>query len=221
MKDLNSMQHPGKSLFVSKILYFVGKYLYWLRFNVKVEVEEEIDLQGPVLVLSKHSSNHDIVIGYPVLVNHIKRHPWCIIKDSLAKPFFFGFFLKIGGIPVDRKNPEKSKKQLLLTKKTLHDGNVMVIFPEQSRYPGKMGRGKVPGFRFVAGKPTEPLAVVCAGYEYGKGLLRRDVTIRFGRKKEYTKQMQPDVFLHECMLEIASLSNLTYTFPAPQASNSE
>ncbi|MCB1192009.1 MAG: 1-acyl-sn-glycerol-3-phosphate acyltransferase [Leptospiraceae bacterium] len=208
----NNSTHPGKTAWASNILYFMGNFLYKLRFNISYEIQENLQIEGPVLILSKHSSNHDIPIGYPLIVKVLKRHAWCIIKDELTKPVFFGFFLKIGGIPIDRKNPEKSKKSLALAKKTLYDGNAMVLFPEQSRHYGKMGKGKLPGFRFIVGKPSTPLAVVCAGYDYKKGFLRKQVIIRFGKAQYFSKQDSPDEFLHNCMIQIAELSGLKYPF---------
>ncbi len=209
--------HPGKSTLISQILYFVGKYLYALRFKIQVEVPSDLKLEGPLLVLSKHCSNHDIVAGLPVMADYLHRKDaWCIIKDSLTKPYFLGFFLKIGGIPIDRNNPDKSKEQLLFARKTLYEGNLLVLFPEQSRNRGKVGKGRSPGFRFIAGKPASPLQVICVGLDYQKGFPRRKLTIRFGSPMLYTKQADPEIFLHDCMLEIARLSHLTYKFPKPE-----
>ncbi len=220
MKNTKDL-HPGKSKFTSKILYYVGKYLYAFRFKIRVEVPENIKTEGPLLVLSKHCSNHDIVLGLPAMADHLGREDaWCIIKDSLTKPYFFGFFLKIGGIPVDRKNPEKSKEQLLFARKTLYDGNLLVIFPEQSRHPNKVGKGKSPGFRFISGKPAEPLNTICVGLEYAPGFPRRKITIRFGNIKPYSKKDDAELFLHESMMEIAKLSNMNYKFPIPVSKKS-
>lgn len=213
----NERNHPGKSKWVSSILYFVGKYLYAFRFKVHIKFSSDLPLKGPLLILSKHCSNHDMVVGLPAIADHLQRKDaWCIIKDSLIKPYFFGFFLKIGGIPIDRKNPDKSKEQLLFARKTLYDGNLLVIFPEQSRHLGRMGKGKSPGFRFIAGKPQEPIQVLCVGLEYLDGFPRRKLTITFGNPKTYSKKDDPEIFLHECMLEIAKLSNLEYRYPSPE-----
>jgi 1-acyl-sn-glycerol-3-phosphate acyltransferase len=216
MKNESSL-HPGKSKIISKILYLIGKYLYALRFKIEVTVPEGLSIQGPLLVLSKHCSNHDMVLGLPAMADYLGREDaWCIIKDSLTKPYFFGFFLKIGGIPVDRKNPEKSKEQLLFARKTLYDGNLLVIFPEQSRHAHKVGKGKSPGFRFIAGKPVDPIQTICVGLEYQNGFPRRKLAIRFGHPKPYSKKDDAELFLHECMLEIAKLSNMDYKFPIPE-----
>lgn len=215
--DSQKFAHPGKSLFFSNILYFIGNYIYKLRFSVTYETQEELNVHGPVLILCKHSSNHDIPIGYPIILKAFKRHAWCIIKEELTKPIFFNFFLKIGGIPVDRKNPEKSKQSLFFAKKILNEGNMIVLFPEQSRYYQKMGRGKLPGFRFLAGKPTTPIAVVCVGYEYRTGFFRKKVKIRLGNLQYFSKNDSSETFLHNCMVRIANLSNLDYPFPPPES----
>jgi 1-acyl-sn-glycerol-3-phosphate acyltransferase len=209
--------HPGKSQIISKILYFVGKYLYALRFRVIVEIPEGVKPEGSLLVLSKHCSNHDMVLGLPAMADFLgRKDAWCIIKDNLVKPYFFGFFLKIGGIPVDRNNPEKSKEQLLFARKILHEGNLLVIFPEQSRNPHRVAKGKSPGFRFIAGKPVEPIQTICTGLEYKPGFPRRTLYIRFGIPRPYSKKDDPEMYLYESMLEIAKLSNMPYKFPPPE-----
>ncbi|MDZ4725996.1 MAG: lysophospholipid acyltransferase family protein [Leptospira sp.] len=213
----NSNSHPGKSKLTSKILYLIGKYIYALRFKIVIQTLGPLEPKGPLLILSKHCSNHDIVAGLPSMIDTFHRDDaWCIIKDNLVKPYFFGFFLKIGGIPVDRKNPEKSKEQLLFARKTLYDGNLLVIFPEQSRHMTRMGKGKSPGFRFIVGKPAEPLQIICVGLEYKKGFPRTKIFIRFGNPKFFAKSDDPEIFLHDCMLEIANLSNKEYKFPKPE-----
>jgi 1-acyl-sn-glycerol-3-phosphate acyltransferase len=205
--------HPGQSKILFKILYWIGKYLYRIRFKINIETTVPYEIKdGPLLILAKHSSNHDIPSGIPALVDVIGRPAWCIIKEALAKPIFLGFFLKIGGIPVERKNPEKSKHQLLYARKILHEGNALVIFPEQSRFRGKMGRGKSGGFRFITGKPKEAISVLVVGFEYKRGFPRGEINIKLGTTRQYSKQNDPEQFLQECMVEIAQLSNLTYKY---------
>ncbi len=205
--------HPGKSGLISSILYFIGKYIYKVRFNIKAKPNQSIQTSGPILVLSKHCSNHDIVAGLPVMVDYLNRKDaWCIIKNSLTKPIFLGFFFKIGGIPIDRENPILSKQQLLYSRKILHEGNLLVLFPEQSRHPRSMGEGKSAGFRFIMGKPSEAVKVICVGIEYKNTFPRRTIEFNFGEIKEYSKKEDPEIFLKNCMVEIAKLSNLEYPF---------
>ena len=205
--------HPGKSGIISTILYLVGKFIYKIRFKIIIEPIHSITTSGPILVLSKHCSNHDIVAGLPVMVDYLNRKDaWCIIKNSLTKPYFLGFFLKIGGIPIDRDNPILSKQQLLYSRKTLHEGKLLVLFPEQSRYPNSMGEGKSAGFRFIMGKPIDPVNVICVGIEYKNTFFRRTIIFKFGEIKQYSKKDDPEEFLKNCMIDIAKLSNQNYPF---------
>lgn len=205
--------HPGQTGFPTFVLYILGKFIYKLFYKIEVVNSGDFTkVEGPVLILSKHSSNHDIPIGYPAVVDQFKRNPWCIIKKELTKPMFFGFFLKAGGVPIDRKNPEKSKDDLLFARKVLYDGNILIIFPEQTRCPGKMNRGKLPGFRFITGKPKNPLPIVVMGVEYRKSFFRTKVTLKFGKIRLYQSGKDPAEFLHEAMIEMASLSNLEYPY---------
>ena len=147
------------------------------------------------------------------MVDYLNRKDaWCIIKNSLTKPYFLGFFLKIGGIPIDRENTILSKQQLLYSRKTLHEGNLLVLFPEQSRYPNTMGEGKSAGFRFIMGKPAESVNVICVGIEYKNTFIRRTIIFKFGEIKQYSKKDDPEEFLKNCMIDIAKLSNQNYPF---------
>ncbi|MCB1158440.1 MAG: 1-acyl-sn-glycerol-3-phosphate acyltransferase [Leptospiraceae bacterium] len=210
--------HPGKRRIPSGILYILGSAFYRIFFNVRIEGTENIPNEGPLLILSKHSSYHDIPLGYSVLTRASgKRNDfWCVMKDALASPIFMGFFLKCGGVPINRENPEKSKSQLILARKVLHAGNMLGIFPEQTRVPGKMGRGKEAGFRFVMGKPKEKVAVVCLGISYEKGFLRKKATLKIGKVHFFQSGMDASQFFHERMVEMGELSGFSYNFPPPK-----
>ncbi len=194
----------------------MGQYVMRLFFKITIEGKENLPSTGPLLLLAKHQRNEDIPLGLgAICAANPRRDHWCVMKHSLAAPHFFGFFMKCGGIPIDRKDPQKSKGYLLFARHKLHDGQVVVIFPEQTFFPNKMGRGKVPGFRFVAGRPETPIQVGCVGFTYRKGILRGEVTIRIGKTTPYTKHDDAEHFLHDRMLEVAELSRLHYPHPRP------
>lgn len=207
--------HPGKTPAASRLLYFIGNVLYRLRYDIRVEIDPGTKTDGPVLILSKHIQNNDIPLGYVAMVNGFGRHAWCIMKESLSRWWFLGFFWKIGGIPVNREQPEKSKDYLLFARRVLYEGNMLVLFPEQTVYPRFMGQGKVGGFRFITGKPEKTLNVISVGLEYRGFFPRRKVHIRFGPTAVYSSADAPAQFLHERMLEIAALSNMEYPFAPP------
>ena len=208
--------HPGKSRFNSSLLYLFGNYFMRLFYRIHYEGADRMNKRGPVLLLVKHQRYDDIPLGLAVVHGRCRNDVWCVMKDSLAEWYFFGFFIKCGGIPINRKNPEKSKKFLMLARHVLYDGNAVVMFPEQTRVPDKMGKGRSPGFRFIAGKPSQPLAVNSLGFCYKKGFIRTHVFIRIGKTAYYDKHQDPDMFLHDRMHEMAELSLLTYPYRRPE-----
>ena len=175
---------------------------------MRIESDHAIPDDGPVLILSKHWTLADVPLGKIAVTKDSGRHLWCVMKDSLAKPPFGWFLLRQGGIPINRTNPEKSKVDLLLARNVLHDGQMLCIYPEQTIVPNKMGRGRLPGFRFIVGKPKTPLAI---GFRYTKRRFRRTlVDIKIGSPRAFTKGDDHAEFLHERMHEIARRSDMTY-----------
>jgi len=207
--------HPGKRMWAANIIYGLSRLFMPLRYRILLEGIDNLPADGPVLLLAKHQRLDDIPLGLMVLQKYRRSDIYCIMKDSLAKWYFFNIIVLAGGIPLNRKNPEKSKWPLIFARDQLHAGKLMVIFPEQTFFPGKMGRGKTPGFRFLAGRPEKPLAVNVIGFRYQKTGWRTDAHIRIGKTTYYSKDQDPDDFLHERMHEMAELSLLTYPYKRP------
>ncbi len=212
--------HPGKSIWRAELIRFFGKMGLPLRFKITVEGHGNLPASGPCLVLSKHQRYVDVPLGLHALVAVLRERKhdiWCVMKDNLVGGAFGDFFLRCGGIPLNRNNPEKSKEQLLFARQRLHEGRIVVVFPEQTLYPWKMARGRPAGFRFITGNPPEPVAVNCVGFEYSRTSFPRvAVKIRVGPPTYYTVDDDPEHFLHDRMAEIAALSNLSYSFPRPE-----
>lgn len=215
---LEKSGHPGQNHFLSNIFNLLGGFICSLRYQVRRESDHAIPKTGPVLILSKHWSMTDVPLGKIAVKKDSGRHLWCVMKESLAKPPFGWFLLRQGGIPINRQNPEKSKHDLILARDVINAKHALCIFPEQTIVPGKMGRGKLPGFRFITSKPAEPIAVLCIGFRYTKRRFRRTlVEIKIGSPREYTASEDPSLFLHERMQEIARLSGLEYKHPPAKA----
>lgn len=206
--------HPGASDLARRILDWFSRIYCRLRYKIEATGIENIPTEGPVLVLAKHQRIDDIMLGVSQALFRRRWNVWAIMKASLAKPVFFNFFLRCGGIPINREDPRKSKKQLLHARKVLHRGNLVAIFPEQTTTPGRMGRGRSGAFRFIAGKPASPIAVVCMGMEYHrKGIFRRTrFILRASEPRWFSAAQDAEAFMHECMLEIARLTNMAYPF---------
>lgn len=205
--------HPGSTGWARRLVNGFGKLYGTLFYSVETYGLEKLPVEGSVLILVKHQRNDDIPVGLAKGLYKIRYTVWAIMKDSLAAPHYLGFFLRCGGIPLNRTDPKKSKKQLLYARKVLNLGNALVIFPEQTTVPYKMGRGRVGGFRFIVGKPKDPLNVICLGMEYvPRKWGRTKLVMRMGDPRSYHGKMDPEAFMHDCMLEIARLSNLEYPY---------
>jgi len=205
--------HPGLWPWLSSLWNVVVAFAYAFIYKVTVVHHERAPAEGPALVLAKHQSFSDVPLGKLAVMRNCRRHLWCVMKDSLAKPPFGWLLLRVGGIPLNREIPQRSREDLLLARRVLHSGAMLCLFPEQTFFRDAMGQGKAPGFRFVMGKPAEPVAVVPIGFRYGKRkFLRVPVEIQIGKASYFTKAEDPESFLHERMCEIAALSGLTYDF---------
>lgn len=213
--------HPGKRPFPLFLFHFLLTPLMRLRYRIKVEGHENIPTDGPLLVLAKHQRYEDIPLGYLFGLAPRRRDVWCLMKHTLGG----GLLTKLGGISINRADPKKSKQELRLCRAVLDDQQLLCIFPEQTLFPGKMGRGKLPGFRFIADRPDGPMAnVICIGFEYGpkKFLRRRSVVMRLGPAHAYdVSTMNPAQFFHTRMQELAGLCNLKYSFPAAGSDGAE
>lgn len=215
-EHLKKSGHPGQSLFLSALFNVVVAFAYTFIYKIRVKSAKGIPAEGPVIILAKHWSLADVPLGKLAVTRDSGRHLWCVMKASLASGPFGGLMLKVGGIPINRDNPEKSKNDLLLARHVLHDGAMLCVFPEQTTVPKKMGRGRSPGFRFIMGRPERPIGVVCIGFHYTKRRFRRTlVDIHIGEATYFTKHDDAETFLHERMRDIARLSRLEYGFAPP------
>ncbi len=209
--------HPGLWSWYSTLWNAFFRFLLFFFYKITVKSEGAIPASGGVLILAKHQRISDIAIGKIAVTDDSGRHLWCLMKAEMARGPLAPVFIRVGGIPVDRSNPERSKHDLMHARKVLHGGDMLCIFPEQTFYPNKMGRGKTPGFRFIAGKPPEPIGVVCVGFKYTKRKFRRTlVEVGLGPVSYYSSDSDPEIFLDERMREIAELSQMEYPFPRPQ-----
>ncbi len=214
---LEKFNHPGPKRLNQFILKVMGWFFMKLKYKITVNGINHIPRSGPLLYLIKHQRFSDIPLGYSFVLTKIRRDNWSVMMHSLAKWYFFGFFLKTGGIPLTRHDREKSRKELLLAREVLHEGNALALFPEQKLHPGRMGLGKITGFKIIADKPQKPVQVITTGFKYkSKGIFRRtEVTIELGKPHLYKYTDDAELFLHNRMVEMANLCNLEYTFEHP------
>lgn len=126
----------------------------WLRANGM----ENLLPSGGFVYASNHSSWWDAI-----LLNCASPRPvyWMVKKEMGNNKFSKWFFLDRGGcIPIDRdrRNPEALARAV----DALREGKIVGIFPESTRYVGKLGPAKTGAARLAleAGVPVVPVGVL-------------------------------------------------------------
>ncbi len=101
-----------------------------LIFRMKYINEDKLLTEGPVLLISNHSSMFDI----PAI--HVNFKPWIyfVAKEELFSNKLAGRFLRWwGAIPINREKTSLSSARAILA--LLQDKKIVSIFPEGTRIP--------------------------------------------------------------------------------------
>lgn len=97
--------------------------------RVSVEGAEKLP-QGPMIVMSNHASNFDIL----AMLGYFPCHLSWIAKQELFKIPVFGWSMRRGGyIPLDRSDGRKSLKSMEEAAQQIRAGSSVIIFPEGTR----------------------------------------------------------------------------------------
>lgn len=87
---------------------------------------------GPVIFMSNHQSNFDILSLLATLPRQIH---WIAKKELFEIPFFGPSMRRGGYIPLDRGDGRKALQSMDEAAATIHQGKSVVLFPEGTRTP--------------------------------------------------------------------------------------
>lgn len=122
-------------------------------WGVKVSGLENVLPEGPLIIAGNHVSLADgNVLGWAV---HTVRRPRFLAKRELfANPFLARFFIRAGGIPLDRKGDVAAMRAAVAV---LQAGGSLIMFPEGRRL--KPGESRTPkaGVGFLAAAASAPV----------------------------------------------------------------
>ena len=126
-----------KQIFVPKIyranrlliLHLIGKFLLYLT-GWKIEGTLP-NVKRIVVVSAPHTSNWDFIFGMMILFG-IDINAKYLIKKSAFVPIFRTILNRLGGIPVDRNNPELLVQTIADYSKN-NEGVLIVVTPEGTR----------------------------------------------------------------------------------------
>jgi 1-acyl-sn-glycerol-3-phosphate acyltransferase len=178
-------------------LYFslmpVHRLMLRLYFGpIAIQGEENISIQGPVVLAVKHFSRWD-----PMLLALLKRRPLRFMTNANQFEGLQGWFIeRLGAFPVELSRPQLSS--LRHTVELLQQGEPLVIFPEGGIVRDRPLRSLKPGLaRLVIQaentapeRLTVPIVPVAIGYQPA-AQLRARVNIQIGSPlyvKDYRQQ---------------------------------
>jgi 1-acyl-sn-glycerol-3-phosphate acyltransferase len=130
--------------------------------NVTVSGTEHLP-DGPVIFMSNHQSNFDILSLLAAMPRQIH---WIAKKELFDIPVFGPSMRRGGYIPLDRSDGRKALKSMDEAAATIHQGKSVVLFPEGTRTSdGNLLPFKRGGFILArkAGVPVIPVTINGSG----------------------------------------------------------
>lgn len=186
-----------------RVIKDFSRAAFSLYYRLEIEGEEYLPRENAFILLPKHQCWQDI----PIIGIAAPRPLYYIAKHELFKNRFSGWFLKsLGGIPLNREQPLRSRESLRAMIELLKNGEGVVIFPEGTYYKNKMGPGKTGMVRLLVSRLSFPLIPV--GVNYSKRGFRVLVRVHFGKPIYPHGRSAPNTILDRAMREIALLSGL-------------
>jgi 1-acyl-sn-glycerol-3-phosphate acyltransferase len=191
----------------NEILLGLIRVLGWLFFlpfmDIRFEGRDRIPSNGAFVLLPKHQRWEDI----PIIGLACPHALYYIAKMELFRTRLTRWFISsLGGLPLDRQQPLKSRESLRRMTAILEGGGGIVVFPEGTYYRGRVGAGRIGIVRLLLSRVFVPFIPV--GLEYRRKRWRTVVTVRFGHPCRPEEGEADRVFLGRVMQDIARLSGL-------------
>jgi 1-acyl-sn-glycerol-3-phosphate acyltransferase len=193
----------GRSPILANIIKVTARFAFFPFFKIRVAGLENIPEDGPFVLLPKHQRWEDI----PVIGLCIRRPLYYIAKHELFKNYISRwFFSSLGGLPLDRRYPSRSRGSLEAMMTLLQKGEGVVIFPEGTYYRGRMGLGNSGLIKMVFTRFSIPFIPV--GINYSGRAWRQQVEISIGESVNIDPARGVRWIYKNIMKDIARLSGL-------------
>ncbi|HEX2768843.1 MAG TPA: lysophospholipid acyltransferase family protein [Geobacteraceae bacterium] len=141
----------------AKLWGWIGLRLAGAR--LEVTGREKIPADGPVIYMSNHQGNFDILALFLAIP---RQFSWIAKEELFAIPVFGHSMRRAGYIPLDRSDGRRAFKSIEAAAAMIRSGRSVVIFPEGTRTPdGNLLPFKRGGFLLAAkaGVPIVPFTI--------------------------------------------------------------
>lgn len=193
----------GRNDRLCRIMAIMANGILSLFYELKTQGAGHLPRKNAFILLPKHQCWQDI----PLIALATPRPLYYIAKHELFQGPVSGWFMRsLGGIPLNRQNPLKSRDSLRAMIHYLKAGEGVVVFPEGTYYKGEMGPGKVGILRLIMSRLSLPL--VPAGVQYIRNGGRIRVNVQFGSPIYPSQKREPNRILDTVMTQIGLLSQL-------------
>ena len=151
--------------------------------QLEVHGREKVPRQGPVIYMSNHQGNFDILSLFIAIP---RQFSWIAKEELFAIPVFGHSMRRAGYVPLDRSDGRRAFKSLEAAAAIIRSGKSVVIFPEGTRTTdGALLPFKRGGFLLAekAGVPIVPVTINGSGRLNPSKRLEiypGTITIRFG-----------------------------------------
>lgn len=198
---------PGLYRFCRLLASFTFQHLY----RVQVRGLEYLPARGPVVLCPKHQRWEDI----PVVGLALPRPLHYIAKVELfQRPIIREFLQGLGGVPVDRQNPRSTLSSFRALLPLLNQQAAIVVFPEGTFVPGKVGAGKHRLLQLLlklkSANGIGALPFVPIGISYQPRTVGYDVRVNLGPPLTVPAAKEAESLTQALMREIARLSGCAY-----------
>ena len=194
----------GRKRWVFRMTKTVARVLLRPFFHLKTSGVKNLPQKNAFILLPKHQRWEDI----PLLGLATPRPLYYVAKSELFKNTLSNWFLRsLGGIPLNRQHPLKSRQSLQSLISLLREGEGAVVFPEGTYYKNKMGPGRAGVVRMILSRLS--LLFLPVGIHYSRERFRTLVQVNYGKPFYAEPGISPSTFLDQMMKEIAELSGLS------------
>lgn len=142
---------------------WIARAPYAWQFRLRVRGRDRVPLSGGVVVVANHSSMAD----GPILFGVVPRRMTFLIKQEMFKGVVGDLLVKIGQIPVNRGEADRTALTSALS--VLKAGGVIGIFPEGTRGEGDVSNAQNGAAWLAKTSGAMVLPIACRGTYQAKG----------------------------------------------------